>query len=197
MPRPSIVIKDNASDNTIDLNSLLSLLITDSSLKKPRTAHLYICEDRELEKSRVSLKILYEKLSSQNKVQESALVLLKISKVYFCMNLLAGAIELISKSISDLSQGGFKVPNEAHFWKGLIYFYHIFTKREQTGSRRISSSEQQKLHRELNHMITSCEKSLTQVIRDRELKTVTKFLLLKLALFVQKERFCCSLYYTT
>lgn len=62
VPRPSLVIKDNASDNTIDLNSLLSLLITDSSLKKPRTAHLYICEDRELEKSRVSLKILYEKL---------------------------------------------------------------------------------------------------------------------------------------
>ena len=124
-------------------------------------------------------------------------MLLKISKVYFCMNLLAGAIELISKSISDLSQGGFQVPNEAHFWKGLIYFYHIFTKREQTGSRRISSSEQQKLHRDLNHMITSCEKSLTQVMRDRELKIVTKFLLLKLALFVQKERFCCSLYYTT
>ena len=46
-------------------------------------------------------------------------------------------------------------------------------------------------------MINSCEKSLNQVLRDRELKIVAKFLLLKLALFVQKERFCCSLYYTT
>lgn len=60
VPRPNSLLQAKASDNTIDLNSLLSLLITDSSLKKPRTAHLYLCEDRELEKSRVGLKILYE-----------------------------------------------------------------------------------------------------------------------------------------
>lgn len=45
---------------TISTNSLLSLLLADSSLKKARTAHLYLCEDRELSKSRISLKSLYE-----------------------------------------------------------------------------------------------------------------------------------------
>ena len=60
VPRATTLLQAKASDHTIDIKSLLSLLITDSSLKKPRTAHLYLCEDRELEKSRVGLKILYE-----------------------------------------------------------------------------------------------------------------------------------------
>lgn len=40
--------------------TLMTLLITDASMKKHKTAHMYLCEDRELEKSRVGLKILYE-----------------------------------------------------------------------------------------------------------------------------------------
>ena len=119
------------------MDSLLSLLITDSSLKKARTAHLYLCEDRELEKSRVGLKILYEQLVKQNEIQAAALVLLKISKVFFCLNQLTSATETVSKSVSDLSAGGFEAPVEALFWKGMIYFYQIYTKREQAGSRRM------------------------------------------------------------
>lgn len=45
---------------TINMSSLLSLLLTDSSLKKSRTVHTYLCEDRELSKSRIALKSLYE-----------------------------------------------------------------------------------------------------------------------------------------
>lgn len=45
------------------MSSMLSLLLADSSLKKARTAHLYICEDRELSKSSLALKSLYEQLA--------------------------------------------------------------------------------------------------------------------------------------
>lgn len=60
VPRQRSTITSGVLEPSINTNSLLSLLITDSSLKKARTAHLYICEDRELSKSRVGLKILYE-----------------------------------------------------------------------------------------------------------------------------------------
>lgn len=123
------MLQAKASDHTIDLNSLLNLLITDSSLKKSRTAHLYLCEDRELEKSRVGLKILYEQLVKQNEIQAAALVLLKISKVFFCLNQLTSATETVSKCVSDLTISGLPAPPEALFWKGMIYFYQIFSKR--------------------------------------------------------------------
>ena len=47
---------------TVNMSSLLSLLLADSSLKKARTAHLYLCEDREISKSGIALKSLYEQL---------------------------------------------------------------------------------------------------------------------------------------
>ena len=93
--------------------------------------------------------------------------------------------------------GGFQAPPEALFWKGLIYFYHIFTKRVQQGSRKIAANKQQLVHRDLSQMINSCETSLTRVMTDRSLKVMAKFLLLKLALFVQRERFGCDLLYIT
>ena len=117
----------------ISMSSLLSLIITDSSLKKHRTAHLYLCEDAELSKSRVGLKILYEQLVRQNEILAAADVLLKISKVFFCVNQLTQACELISKAVTDMSINGMEPPAEALFWKGLIYFYLIFTKRVQNG----------------------------------------------------------------
>lgn len=89
-------VKSDFMEPTISNTSLLSLLITDSSLKKARTAHLYICEDRELTKSRVGLKILYEQLAKQGEVIATATVLLKISKVYFCLNNLKQATETMS-----------------------------------------------------------------------------------------------------
>jgi len=60
VPRAGAHLKSGVIEPTIDMNSLLSLLIADSSLRKSRTAHMYVCEDRELSKSRVGLKILYE-----------------------------------------------------------------------------------------------------------------------------------------
>ena len=81
------------------MSSLLSLLITDSSLKKARTAHLYICEDRELTKSKVGLKILYEQLIKQNDTLAASFVLLKIAKVFFCLNELNSATETISRAL--------------------------------------------------------------------------------------------------
>ena len=124
---------------TISANSLLSLLITDASLKKARTAHLYICEDRELSKSRVGLKILYEQLVKTNSTMQAAIVLLKISKVYFCLNQINQATEVISKCVADLSSvEGAEVPAEAYFWKGMIYFYQIFSKRVQAGQRKLN-----------------------------------------------------------
>lgn len=46
-------------------------------------------------------------------------------------------------------------------------------------------------------MINSCEASLSRATTDPALKTVAKFLLLKLALFVARERFGCDLLYIT
>lgn len=60
VPRAGALFKSGVIEPTIDTNSLLSLLIADSSLRKSRTAHLYVCEDRELSKSRIGLRILYE-----------------------------------------------------------------------------------------------------------------------------------------
>ena len=176
---------------------MLSLLITDSSLKKARTAHLYVCEDRELSKAKVGLKILYEQLVKQNEVVAAAFVLLKIAKVFFCLNQLNVAAETISKSVSDLSLNNATPPAEALFWKGLIYFYLIFTKRMQAGSRKLTEDRKQTAHRELSQMINSCENALVTASKNAEFKILGKFVLLKLALFVQRERFGCDLLYVT
>ena len=58
----NLLISGATLEPSISMTSLLSLLITDSSLMKARTAHLYLCEDRELTKSKIGLKILYEQL---------------------------------------------------------------------------------------------------------------------------------------
>ena len=60
VPVARALLSSGVIEPTINMDSLLSLLITDSSLKKPKTAHLYLCEDRELSKSRMGLRILYE-----------------------------------------------------------------------------------------------------------------------------------------
>lgn len=106
------------------MKSLLSLLLVDSSLKKARTAHLYLCEDRELTKSRIALKSLYTQLKKQGDMLTSGFVLLKIAKVNFCLNQIPQAVTTISHAIEDISQQpGSKAPPDAIFWKGLIYFY--------------------------------------------------------------------------
>jgi len=99
---------------------------------------MYLCEDRELSKSRVGLKILYEQLFKQNEVYAAAFVLLKIAKVYFCLNQLKIAVESVSQAVTDLSLNGMEPPTEALFWKGMIYFYMIFTKRVQPRTPKIS-----------------------------------------------------------
>ena len=70
-------------------------------------------------------------------MQAGAFVLLKIAKVYFCLNQIKKATETISMCVSDLSLNGMEPPNEALFWKGMIYFYSIFTKRAQVGMRKV------------------------------------------------------------
>jgi len=105
-PEAANLLKSNTLEPTISTSSLLSLLITDSSLKKARTTHLYLCEDRELTKSKIGLKILYEQLIKQNDVVQAAAVLLKISKVFFCLNQLTSATETVSKAVSDFTAGG-------------------------------------------------------------------------------------------
>ena len=202
MPKESALLRSsiasNAMEPAISLNSLLSLLIADSSLKKARTAHLYICEDRELTKSRVGLKILYEQLAKQGEVAATAAVLLKISKVYFCLNGLKQATETISQSLEDYKAAGItRIPGEAYFWKGLIYFYYLFTKRVQVGSRRIPEKDQFRVQRDLSDMITSCEQALMNATQDSEYRTLAKFVLLKLALFAVREKFGCGLVYIT
>ena len=46
-------------------------------------------------------------------------------------------------------------------------------------------------------MITSCESSLNLAVPDKEFKLMAKYLLLKLALFTQREKFGCDLTYIT
>lgn len=44
-------------------------------------------------------------------------------------------------------------------------------------------------------MINSCEQSLVKASTDKEYKIVAKFLLLKLTLFISREKFGCGLVY--
>ena len=46
-------------------------------------------------------------------------------------------------------------------------------------------------------MINSCETALIRVSNDPKFKILAKFILLKLSLFTQKERFGCDLLYLT
>jgi len=70
----------------------------------------------------------------------AAFVLLKMAKVYFCLNQLNNAVTTISHAVDAiLRQPGVKPPADAIFWKGLIYFYSIFTKRAQSGQRKPSA----------------------------------------------------------
>lgn len=121
----------------LQISTLLPIIIADSNPHKKKSLHIYLVEDMELSRSMVSQKILYEQLAKVNDRKGQAAVLLKLAKTYFCLNQLQKATEAISKTVQEeQTVSEEKVASqEAYFWKGLIYYYFLHTKRSIQGGR--------------------------------------------------------------
>ena len=105
-------------------------------------------------------------------------------------------MECISKVVKLQETHLPKVSQEAYFWKGFVYYYYLHSKRQLPGTKPFPTNRQPDHCRLISQIIKSCETALLAV-NDSKLKISAKYILVKLGLFVQKEKFGCGLFYVT
>jgi hypothetical protein len=77
-------------------------------------------------------------------------------------------------------------------WKGLIYYYYLHHSRKGGFATKDKSKQEQQKY--ISGIAKSCELTLRDVT-EIDLIMIAKYLLLKLSLLMQKERFGCDLSY--
>ena len=105
-------------------------------------------------------------------------------------------MESISKVVQWQLATQQKPTQEALFWKGFIYYYYLHTRRAVKGQRMYQNNKERQYVQNLSHTIKSCESALLAV-NEGQLAISAKYILVKLYLFLEKERFGCDLFYVT
>ena len=105
-------------------------------------------------------------------------------------------MESISKVVQWQLATQQKPTQEALFWKGFIYYYYLHTRRAVKGQRMYQNNKEKQYVQNLSHTIKSCESALLAV-NEGQLAISAKYILVKLYLFLEKERFGCDLFYVT
>ena len=97
---------------------MLRVLMVEGEDPKPKSFLQYFVVDQELHRNREQLKLLYQQNS------KDATCAFKLALCYLQMNRLTQSVELIASACKH------QPTNQVFlFWKGVIYFYYIWSKR--------------------------------------------------------------------
>jgi hypothetical protein len=105
-------------------------------------------------KNRSALKILYQ----QHEGGKNFMTMFKISIVYFQLNKLSAATEFITKAAQLCSSN-----QTAIFWKGVILYYYIHSKKAFSDTPKLSEKKQEETFKVLQSIIKQAEQALMAV----------------------------------